>query len=190
MPPMPDASQAPLFFALPAPAAVQALAGRVQEAVRSGPGAASFPPLEGLHVTLAFLGRVDPGTAGALVELARAAARGLPGFPLATGAWGGFPRFGQARVLWLGFERQPVLVQLAAGLAQILQAGGIPLDPRPFTPHLTLARFRAPVDLGGLSLPPPEPVAFAVSRFGLYQSAGTPLGPRYQELGSVPLPVP
>ena len=184
---MPTATS-PLFFALPAPAEVRALAARFQEELRRCAAPARFPPLEGLHITLAFLGQVDPGAVPALMEAARAAAGKVRAFPLRTAGQGGFPRSGQARVLWLGFEPEPALAQLAEELGRSLQAGGIPFDAKPFLPHLTLARFRAPVDLGRLPGLRTEPVRFPVGRFALYQSVATAQGPRYQELGSVELP--
>jgi 2'-5' RNA ligase len=181
---MAEAPAATLFFALPVPAQVRALAGRLQEAARRTLGPARYPELEGLHITLAFLGRTDPAQAPALLSLA---AGGHPGFMLRTATTGGFPRPGRARILWLGFAPQPALAALAERLAEALRAARVPFDAKPFTPHLTLARFREPVDLDRIAFPAEEPLAFPVVELGLYQSVPAPRGNRYQLLGAVPI---
>ena len=182
-----DARATNLFFAVPASDAVRELAGRLQEAVRRTTGSARLPLLEGLHVTLAFLGPTPADRAPELLRLAEAAAAGAPGFPLVTAAVGGFPGPGRARVAWLGFEPQPALAALAGRLRSGLQAGRVAFDPKPFAPHLTLARFREPADLRRIPLPPPEPVRFQVQAFHLYQSVPGPHGSRYLPLGTVGL---
>lgn len=176
-----------LFFAIPAPAPVRELAGRLQGAVRQAVASARLPGLDGLHVTLAFLGPTPEERAPDLLDLARAAVAGAPGFPLVTAATGGFPGPGRARVFWLGFEPQPALAALAGRLQAGLRAGRVAFDDRPFAPHLTLARFRQPAALGRIALPPLAPVRFQVEGFHLYQSVPGPGGSRYRPLGSLGL---
>jgi len=175
-----------LFFAIPAPDPVRALAGRIQEQVRRSIGPARFPAQEGLHVTLAFLGPTDPARVPDLLRTA-AAAGGGGGFTLRPAGLGGFPRPARARILWLGFEPQPALDGLADRVRDALGAARVPFDPKPFKAHLTLARFREPVDLGRVPLPEPEADAFPVTGFILYQSVPTPQGTRYRPLGTVTL---
>lgn len=176
-----------LFFAVPAPGPVRELAGRLQEAIHRATGAARLPALEGLHVTLAFLGPTPADRGPVLLRLAEAAAAGAPGFPMATAGVGGFPGPHRARVAWLGFEAQPALAALASRIRTGLQAGRVSFDPKPFAPHLTLARFREPADLGRIPLPPLDPVGFRVDAFNLYQSVPGPHGSRYVPLGTVSL---
>jgi 2'-5' RNA ligase len=176
-----------LFFALPVPEEVRALAGGVQGQVRRAVGLARCPAVEGLHVTLAFLGRNDLDRLPELLRVASAAAAGVAGFTLRISGVGGFPRPGRARILWLGFAPQPALGALAERLRGALEAAGVAFDPKPFQPHLTLARFREPVDLGQIPVPELAPVAFEVAGFGLWQSVPTPQGSRYRPLGTVAL---
>jgi len=176
--------EAPLFFALSVPDPVRALAGRLQDEARRSLGPARYPELEGLHITLAFLGPTDPARAPALLDLAARAAG--PGFALRTAGSGGFPRPGRARILWLGFAPQPALGSLAERLREALKAGGVAYDDKPFAPHLTLARFREPVDLGRAVFPIQAPVAFELRELGLFQSVPGPRGNSYRTLGSLP----
>jgi 2'-5' RNA ligase len=182
---MAEPSRSTLFFALPVPAEVRALAGRCQEAVRRTLGTGRFPALEGLHVTLAFLGPTDPARVPALLGMAAEAAGDGPGFPLRTAGIGGFPRPERARILWLGFAAQPALAALAERLQRNLRAGGFTFDGKPFLPHLTLARFREPLDLGRISWPVLESAAFEVQGISLFQSVPTSQGMRYRLLGAV-----
>jgi 2'-5' RNA ligase len=96
------------------------------------------------HFTLAFLGNVDETTAGRLrPRLGRAAARHAP-FELAMSGAG---RFGQ-RVLWIGVggERRAV-VALAQSVTAAARREHIPVDDRPYRPHLTIARGQPGADL-------------------------------------------
>jgi len=175
----------PLFFAVPAPEELRRQAARVQDDLRRALGPVRFPPLEGLHVTLAFLGPADPGRLPGLLDLAAAATAGCRGFTLRSAGLGGFPRPARARILWLGFDPQPALEALAQGLREALEARSVPFDSKPFQAHLTLARFREPVDLAQIPFAPVESVSFPVDRFGLWQSERTPRGSRYRSLGDL-----
>ena len=103
------------------------------------------------HLTLAFLGEVSeekPGPPGAL-----AGPRGRPehrAFSLSVAGGGAFSNPARANVLWSGMSGdRPALAELAAAVAAAARGAGIvPPDAyRGFTPHLTLARCRAPVDV-------------------------------------------
>ena len=96
---------------------------------------------ESLHVTVRFLGYAPPA---ALVQLqgplAEAAARCAPADAPVRGL-GIFPERGSPRVLWLGIAVPPTFAGLQAECERAAVAGGFPPEPRPFRPHLTLARW-------------------------------------------------
>ena len=177
----------PLFFALSVPSAVEAVAGQVQDEVRRSIGAPRLPALEDLHVTLAFMGRLDFSIVPVLLGLAEETAARHGRFDLRTTSLGGFPRAGGARILWLGFAPEPALDTLVGDLWATLQAGRIGFDAKPFHPHLTLARFREPVAIERVAFTPLAPQPFPVQEFGLFQSVQAQDGTRYRLLGSVPL---
>jgi 2'-5' RNA ligase len=84
-----------------------------------------------------------------------------------------------------GLEALQNKVELAC-----LQAGCAP-EERPFQPHLTLGRVRAPVRLTPLvdyirSCPPLE-APFAVDRYHIYQSVLKPGGALYSVLATLDL---
>jgi RNA 2',3'-cyclic 3'-phosphodiesterase len=99
----------------------------------------------GWHVTLAFLGAVDPDHVGELEAAVRAVAVDSQPAVLRTAGVGGFPSARRARVAWYGIaDPDGHLAEIAHRLRTALA-----LDTSaPFRPHLTLARAKgAPIDL-------------------------------------------
>ena len=105
-----------------------------------------------LHLTLAFLGELDDDALdAAMTATEEAAIAGTP-FTLRTGALGTFGPRHAPRVIWLDVAGETArLLALQEALAQQLELAGFPREQRPFSPHLTLARLKAPLA--------PEPLA-------------------------------
>jgi 2'-5' RNA ligase len=97
--------------------------------------------LEGLHLTLVFIGPVPPDRVEGIGEAVRAAAAGARAGAGALRGAGTFPEHGRPRTLWIGVsEGHDVLDALAGRMPPVLSAAGKPLDDRPFRAHLTVAR--------------------------------------------------
>lgn len=99
------------------------------------------------HLTLAFLGELDD----AQVALARQATLNAAAQGDAFSFWlRGLGTFGsgrQPRVLWIGVdEPSGALRRLHVALHEHLERAGFPIERRPFAPHLTLSRIKAPLD--------------------------------------------
>jgi RNA 2',3'-cyclic 3'-phosphodiesterase len=96
-----------------------------------------------LHLTLQFLGDITTGEVAEAVGAARAAAGAVAPFAITFAGLGAFPSVAAPRVVWVGVTRGAErLVALAESLARALRDRRFSLDPRPFAPHLTLARAR------------------------------------------------
>ena len=102
-------------------------------------GARWVPPGQ-LHVTLRFLGEVDPSGAARLAGGLGSMAQ--PSFPLRLAGAGRFPPRRAPRVLWIGLEPEERLGMLHFAIERRLEEAGFPPDAKPFSPHLTVARLR------------------------------------------------
>jgi 2'-5' RNA ligase len=104
--------------------------------------------------------------------------QGTP-FELTLDQLGMFPRAG---VVWLGTNTTPeILTQLVEDLRAGLAGCGLTLDPRPYTPHLTLMRKAS----RKIELPEQiQPVCWRVEQFVLVESVTHPGGAVYQVLRS------
>jgi 2'-5' RNA ligase len=100
---------------------------------------------------------------------------------------GAFPPRGLPRVLWLGIaDSQGALARLQKCLEDECAAEGFAREERPFSPHLTLARIRAPQGARELAQLHQEtnfePVEFPVSDLTVLRSDLEPGGSRYTEI--------
>jgi RNA 2',3'-cyclic 3'-phosphodiesterase len=100
------------------------------------------------HITLAFLGELGEDRLGRVSTWLERAADRNRALTLSVAGGGAFPNPARANVLWSGLAGDRAAL---AGLATTVaagRAGAAPSDAyREFTPHLTLARCRAPVDV-------------------------------------------
>lgn len=98
---------------------------------------------ENLHVTLKFLGETDSAKLGALQSVLSGIRSPEP-VKVEFRGLGFFPNEKRPRVFWAGMESSANLKTLAGDMDQAAHRLGFPLEERPFTPHLTLARFSLP----------------------------------------------
>ena len=184
---------------------VAALTGKL-EAVKKPPKVTWVKPAA-LHLTIKFIGEVDPDRADALASLLMAPIRIKP-FDVQWRGIGTFPSSKHPRALWLGVISGAA--QLAEVEAEVSRrfAGpqAVEIEGRPLLPHLTLGR----VKMAGEGVDWPKILQASevkqavtrVDRVALYQStlpqpfgrrrAGVSAvegqqGPHYTELVSTPL---
>ena len=186
-----------LFVAVPIPAAVATRIGAVVGDVRDGLGPdgtrVRWVQMEGLHVTIRFLGPTAPERVDGVAAAVVAAAGVIDGpFEVRIGGAGSFPDPARPRALWLGIRAgAEVLGRLSAALTAELSADGWALDERPFRPHLTIARTDG-VQVGAeagrrlVAAAAELDLAFDADRVVLYRSHLGRGPARYEALRSVP----
>lgn len=176
----------PNFLAISAAGCGAALRRRLR---LSGVPPAQQVPAVDYHVTLHYLGRQPV----ARMEALAAALAEVCGdrFPLILSGAGSFRGEGSSQVLWVGVEPAAELLALHARVAVAITAAGLPLESRPYHPHLTVARVndaspeiaasfvRANRDLR---------LMFEVGSFELCVTNPYGSGPRYSPLASWSLP--
>lgn len=110
------------------------LAPRHERAIR-------WLPLDGIHLTLRFLGDIQAGLVPAITQRIDHAASQTGRFQLELAGTGCFPAIERPRVFWVGLKGDlQRLTQLHGRLEGGLAAIGIEADTRPFHPHLTVGR--------------------------------------------------
>lgn len=177
-----------LFIAIEIPDDLKKIFGSLRADI---PGA-RWVAAEQIHLTLAFLGEVEE----AAVESLNSEIAGiqLHEFKLCFSGTGCFPNRHRPRVLWIGLEPEPRLDDLASRVRAAVLACGIPQEGRPFSPHVTLARFKLSpsreldefIDRNNkLKLQ-----MFTVHEFILYQSQLTSQGAVHSPIRNFPLAAP
>ncbi|HEY8437230.1 MAG TPA: RNA 2',3'-cyclic phosphodiesterase [Candidatus Limnocylindrales bacterium] len=133
-----------LFIALPLDEPARLAVEGIVETVRAGEPegrGVRWVRLEGLHLTLRFLGPTPEDRVPGLVSAIGAAAATAGPFLIRIAGSGSFPPTGRPRTLWLGVEDGAEgVARLAGALDDALAAAGWERSGRPFRAHLTLAR--------------------------------------------------
>lgn len=134
-------------------------------------------PRDQIHLTLRFLGDVQPKEMTRLKEALAAIA--FAPFPLAVQGVGHFPPHGHPRVLWIGLEESRPLLELQQCVETVATGIGIVPEERRFSPHITIARIKdnasAAVALFEAKHRPLRFPPFTVNEFVLFSSV---LGPK------------
>lgn len=99
-----------------------------------------FTPRENLHLTLVFLGEVQPARLTDLKEAMEEVSAGS--FALQVGGMGCFRQRG-GYLYWAGVERSAPLLSLYDSLSGALRRHGFGVEERAYRPHLTLVRQAA-----------------------------------------------
>jgi 2'-5' RNA ligase len=145
------------------------------------------------HLTLKFLDDVDEASAPKLIVAADRAAARHPPLEISVREVGAFPNFRRARVVWIGVEQEPRLELLHHDLELACEQAGFEVEGRPFRPHITLARVRAPLPverargLARVARSVRLKAMVPVERITLFESTLAPTGARYRRIHAAPL---
>jgi len=179
------------FIAVSLAAPVIEEIAKVRAVLQEAKGDIRWTRVEGLHLTLKFLGDIERNQVEPLLAALRETMRDrLPLHILAQGL-GAFPNLRRPRVLWVGLSGEG-LPEMSEAIETALMPLDFPPEEREFTPHLTLGRVRS---LRGWEHVLAGVKEYEHTRFGestidqvtLYQSELRPDGAVYTSLGSAPL---
>lgn len=132
-----------LFLAVPLPEPVVALVDTVSRSLQEEDWPVRWTAPGNAHVTLHFLGEVEPER----TQLLRLALGGVVAqhdrFDLRTADLGVFPTMKRPRVIWLGlYGPAHRLHTLRDAIRTVLQSFDFELEDKEFHPHITLGRVR------------------------------------------------
>lgn len=166
-----------LFIAIPLPEAVQHALGQIQQNLSNM--YRHWHTVNNHHLTLRFIGPCP----AARIPILDASLRHISATPftLAADTLGTFRKREQI-IIWAGLRPSTELAALQYQVNSTLNASiGLPLENRPFKPHITLGRIRLPrissphytATYHGESAPafqPFNPLQFEVAKFTLFSS--------------------
>ncbi|NIQ02969.1 MAG: RNA 2',3'-cyclic phosphodiesterase [Nitrospinaceae bacterium] len=178
------------FIAIDVPPKVLEAITDVQNRFKSLGLHASWVRPGNIHLTLKFLGDIDPSQVPGIKDSLAPALSRLAPCQLALDGVGVFPDFKRPRVLWLGLrDEQGNLKALHTALEEVLEKLGFPAEHRRFSPHLTLARIKSPKgkkelrrELERLNDQGIDPNPFQADSVKWYKSQLTPKGSIYTVL--------
>jgi 2'-5' RNA ligase len=141
-----------------------------------------------LHVTLAFLGAVDGDKCDVFAAQLAGLAIALPLQRVERLAW--WPSMPRARLIVAELAAEPALAALNDTLTKTLVDIGLPVDRRPFRPHVTLARLPRdavgqPAHGGALH----APLALRFDALTLFESLLSHQGAHHRSIASAPVAV-
>jgi len=167
-----------------------ALAGAAETLARRGKDAGLdirwVPPIN-YHLTLKYLGWTRHETVEALRDVVAEAIAGMPRLTFRTARIDAFPGLDKGSIIWAGVE-SPAVVELHERIERATVAFGYPAEPRPFRPHITLARLRETRPLKEVVLPLSEQM-FSDTRADavtLFESQAKSSGSVYVEVAKIP----
>src|SRR5229473_6307410 len=179
-----------LFVALEIPSSVRENLADLLTSLRAVSPQTRWVHPENLHVTLKFIGEV-PEAKSSAIRSALAGVRSEQPVTLDFRGLGFFPNEKHPRVFWAGIDASTNLKTLAANIDGATEKVGIPREQRPFSPHLTLARFEPPRLPEKLRAAIQENAArefgsVRTSQFHLIESKLKPSGAEYTTVESFP----
>jgi len=181
------------FIAVELPSEILRLMREAQAQLKAvaPPDSVRWVHVEGIHLTLKFLGAVPASQLDMITAAMAAAARNVAPFTMTIGGAGCFPNLKHPRVIWIGIsEPTGRLNSLQHAVESTISPLGYPAEERGFQAHLTLgraARDASPNDLKRLG----EIVAaanvgtlgqVAVNEIALIKSDLKPTGAEYSIL--------
>ncbi len=176
------------FVAIELPQAVKERIEAYQKKLKRFTRHVRWVQVPSLHVTLKFLGNQPPEKVERVQENLLTLQDAFRPFTITINQFGAFPGKRNPRVLWLGVKSEPLeaLFDLFQFLENNLHGLGFPKETRRFSPHLTLARVKAPERFAPLwdfvRENPFEPFSFKVDEIVLMRSFLKPQGAEYRPI--------
>lgn len=145
---------------------------------------ATYPARDQFHITLKFLGEVNEARISDIINLLNMIK--LNSFRIRLNGVDGFPSLKNPRVIIVKVCESTELYKLQSLIEESLYKCGFKRETRPFKPHITLARIKAPWSwrrelierLAQISLDS----ELVVDKFKLKQSILTNEGPIYKDI--------
>lgn len=132
-----------VFIAIPIPTPLKDEIAKLQKyLMQDSKDRITWTSPEASHLTLKFIGEINNEWIPEIKQQLDIVCNGLKSFELSTASVGCFPTFRNPRVFYLGITPNETLFVLQNSVENFLIEMGLPLEERPFQPHLTIARIK------------------------------------------------
>jgi 2'-5' RNA ligase len=132
------------FVAIEVNEEVRAALTDTQRKLKKSDAHVSWVKAENIHLSLAFLGDIFPRQVKGMSESLDEIGETCGSFAMEVAGVGSFGAAQKPRVIWAGIEEPPEeLIEIQGYVATAAEGLGIPVDKRPFRPHITLGRVRS-----------------------------------------------
>jgi RNA 2',3'-cyclic 3'-phosphodiesterase len=180
------------FIAIPLPDECRTLLDRMQQKLRSYGADVRWVAVPSIHLTLKFLGEVDPDIIASLSESLESELRSQRIFSLLLRGLGCFPNQKNPRVIWCGIDGDSMqLSQIHQQVELICNRFGFEPEDRDFHPHLTLGRVNGKRNLQPLieciKMGSDMESRLTVDHINIYKSTLRPQGAVYSLLKTLAL---
>ena len=180
------------FIAIPLPEECRSMLTQMQQSLRTCDAEVGWVAVPSIHLTLKFLGEVDPEIVPRLAESLQAASEPEHGFELKLHGLGCFPNPKSPRVVWCGIDGDTdALSRLQKTVEEAGRIFGFPPEDRDFRPHLTLGRVKGKRNLQALAdcikIGSGLERSFKADHFNIYRSILKPNGAEYSVLKTIAL---
>ncbi|MFH2038931.1 MAG: RNA 2',3'-cyclic phosphodiesterase [Chloroflexota bacterium] len=151
--------------------------------------------LGNIHLTLKFLGDITEKELAILANLIASEAAGEEPFSFSFSNLGIFPNIKRPRIIWIGIESPIRLIEFQRKIEDLTTNLGIPIDNKPFSPHITLGRFgksNLMLNPGNLFTELDSTIVNSIdtvkiTAIKIFQSDLRPDGPVYSVIHNIPL---
>lgn len=180
------------FFALPTDDFVRESIYEVQNTLRTPGADVKWELPEKFHITLKFLGDVNPSELMIASNAIRSCLKDDESFGIIYDAVGAFPNVNHPRVLWVGVEQNETIDHVQKIIEEICRTHHLGEEERKrFHPHITLGRVKSERGIARLTATLKnitfEPIESRCSEVLVMRSELLPTGSRYIVLDSIPL---
>ncbi len=180
------------FVAIKVPDLITPQLVGLQRELQNSPIKVRWVEPQNFHLTLHFIGDVDPEKVEDIVRELKTGVKDFSPFSLNFAGVGGFPREGKLRVVWAGVGRgRNELLKLQPAVVEALKRAEVEIEgDNKFHPHLTLGRVKGKTNTRPLRVLLEEQRGFVSSDFSvsslqLIKSQLTPSGPVYSVLEDI-----
>lgn len=130
-----------LFIGVPLPEKLKAALEQWRQQSEPLPAFKKWTHREDYHITIQFLGDVDPARVPAIAKQLQHVSSQFKPFELGFGGFGVFGDTTSPRVLWAGvIDYNHMLARLHEKVTDAMEEFGFVKESRPYRPHITIAR--------------------------------------------------